>query len=457
MIGTPETIHPRTTMNPNRCKLFSTLAATAIGLASVHALFGAESYPPTDPPLPKLSEPSQTEEPSVYRARREALMKEMEEGVAVVYSQGEEDGDGFRPGSDFFYLTGVTEEGAILVLAPKERTYREFLLLPSRDPEAERWTGERDPLGAALRQKYGFEKILRTGGLMRLVLGLASRSPVLWQVMRPDSAKDSKPADLDLYGKISAKLAGVSTKALPLSLARMRSRHSSGEIALIQRAVRISEEGFHAAVLEIRPGSTEGHVEAEAERLWKSRGARRPAYPSIVGSGPNSAILHYPRSERVMQDGELILMDMSAEFAHYASDITRTFPVNGKFTAQQRKIYELVLKAQKTAFDKVKPGAYMEDLDAAARKVIEDAGYGDYFIHGLGHFVGLDVHDAGAYLEPLAPGMVITIEPGIYLPDQKLGVRIEDDVLITETGAKFLSDGLPREPDAIEKWLAARR
>ena len=157
-----------------------------------------------------------------------------------------------------------------------------------------------------------------------------------------------------------------------------------------------------------------------------------------------------------MQDGELILMDMSAEFAHYASDITRTFPVNGKFTPQQRKIYELVLKAQKTAFDQVKPGVYIEDLDAAARKVIEDAGYGDYFIHGLGHFVGLDVHDAGNYQEPLTAGMVFTIEPGIYLPDEKLGVRIEDVVLVTETGAKFLSDGLPREPDAIEKWMASR-
>jgi Xaa-Pro aminopeptidase len=236
----------------------------------------------------------------------------------------------------------------------------------------------------------------------------------------------------------------------------MRSRHSADEIALIQRAVRISEEGFRSAVMEIRPGGFEGRVEAEAERVWKARGARRPAYPSIVGSGPNSTILHYPRSERIMQDRDLILMDMSAEFAHYASDITRTLPVNGKFTAIQRKVYELVLRAQKAALAQVRPGAYFEDLDAVARKVIEEAGYGDYFIHGLGHFVGLDVHDAGVYQEPLAPGMVITIEPGIYLPDEKFGVRIEDDVLVTKTGAKVLSDGLPREADEVEKWMASR-
>src|SRR5262245_17852410 len=431
---------------------------TLTALALTQFCFSAaEIYPNTDPSLPKLIEPSQTQEPSVYRARREALMKEMGEGIAVIYAQGEEDGDGYKQGSDFLYLTGVTEADAVLVLAPKERTYREFLLLPSRDPEVERWTGEREPLGAALREKYGFEKIRRTGSLTSLVYELAKRSPTFWQVSPPNSDREMKAPDLELYGRISAKLAGVSTRALPYTLDRMRSRHSPDEIALIQRAVRISEAGFRAAVMEIRTGGFEGSVEAEAERVWKSRGARRPAYPSIVGSGPNSTILHYPRSERVMQDGELILMDMAAEFAHYAADITRTVPVNGKFTPLQRRIYELVLRAQKAALTMVRPGVYFEDLDAAARKVIADAGYGDHFIHGLGHFVGLDVHDAGAYHEPLAAGMVITIEPGIYLPSEKLGVRIEDDVLVTETGAKMLSDGLPREADEIEKWMESRK
>ena len=203
-----------------------------------------------------------------------------------------------------------------------------------------------------------------------------------------------------------------------------------------------------------RPGVLEGVVEAEAERIWKANGARRPSYPSIVGSGQNSTILHYPRSEHVMKDGELILMDMSAEFAHYAADITRTLPVSGKFTAEQRKIYEVVLAAQKAAFARMKPGVYYEDLDAAARKVIDDAGYGDYFIHGLGHFVGLDVHDAGAYQEPLQAGMVITLEPGIYIPEKGIGIRIEDEVLVTPNGARYLSDGLPREADEVERWMA---
>ena len=375
----------------------------------------------------------------------------MGEGVAVVFAEGSEDGDGYRQGSDFYYLTGVVEPGAVLVLAPKERTYKEFLLLANRDPEAERWTGERESLGANLRARYGFEKISRTSRLQQLMLDLATRSPVLWQVSRP--SPEARPADLELYSHVTARVPGVAVRTLGFTLSRMRSRHSADELALMQHAVRISEQGFAAAATAIKPGGFEGRVEAEAERVWKSEGARRPAYASIVGSGPNSTILHYPRSERIMHDGELIVMDMAAEYAHYAADITRTFPVNGHFTSEQRQIYDVVLRAQKAAFAMVKPGVYWEDLDRVARKVISDAGYGDYFIHGLGHFVGLDVHDAGDYQQPLQAGMVITLEPGIYIPQRNTGVRIEDDVAVTATGARYMTDGIPREPDEVERWL----
>jgi Xaa-Pro aminopeptidase len=351
-------------------------------------------------------------------------------------------------------LTGVVEAGAVLVLAPKERTYREFLLLPNRDPEAERWTGARESIGGALRQRYGFEKIYRTDRLLGLMLDLAGRAPVLWQASRPAAA--ARPQDLELYSQVQARVAGVSVRSLGWALAHQRSLHSADEVALIQHAIRISEAGFAACAPQIHPGGFEGAVEAEAERVWKTAGARRPAYPSIVGSGPNSTLLHYPRSERIMADGDLIVMDMGAEFAHYAADITRTFPVGGHFTPEQRAIYDVVLAAQKAAFALVRPGAYVEDLDRAARKVITDAGYGDNFIHGLSHFVGLDVHDAGAYHLPLAPGMVITLEPGIYIPERNLGVRIEDDVVVTSSGARYLTDGLPREAPEVERWLAER-
>ena len=430
-----------------RKPLLAALCVCTLGLVTaVHA---------ADPPVPAVSEPNQTQATSVYAARRAALMKAMGDGVAAVYADGEEDYAGYRQSGDFFYLTGVQEKGAVLVLAPKERTYKEFLFLPSRDTEAERWTGEREPIAAALRAKYGFDKIMRTGSLMNTLIGVASRSPTFWQVVQP-SGDEGKPKDLEIYGKVQGKLPGVSTKTLRWTLAQMRAKHDAAELALMQKGIRISEEGHLAAWQLIRPGVTEAAVRAEAERVWRRSGSRRNAYDSIVGAGANSTILHYPRSEGVMQDGDLLLMDMAAEYAHYASDITRTLPVSGTFTAEQRKVYDVVLKAQQAALALVKPGAIYEDLDKAARKVIDDAGYGDYFIHGLGHFVGLDVHDAGAYLEPLQVGTVITLEPGIYIPEKKLGVRIEDEVVVTETGVRYLSDGLPRTADEIERWMATR-
>lgn len=435
-------------------KTFSTFALTAM-LVIRAGFTDAATTASADPTMPALIEPGQTQSPAVYAARREALMKAMGEGVAVVYAEGEDDAAGYRQSSDFFYLTGVEEKGAVLVLAPKERTYREFLFLPSRDPEAERWTGERDAISPALRAKYGFQKIYRNGSLLGSLLDLAGRSPALWQVTRP-SASNDKPKDLELYAKIQQRIPGVSTKTLGWTLAKMRARHDVQELAIMQRSIRITEEGHRAAWRAVRPGATEGEVRAEAERVWRTRGSRRTAYESIVGSGANATILHYPRSERTMQDGELLLMDMACEYAHYATDITRTLPVNGRFTPEQRKVYEVVLKAQEAAFALVRPGVTYEDLDKAARKVIDDAGYGDYFIHGLGHFVGLDVHDAGAYMERLEPGMVLTLEPGIYIPEKGIGVRIEDEVVVTADGARYLTDGLPRRADDIERWMAER-
>jgi Xaa-Pro aminopeptidase len=429
-------------------RLFALAAALALPLTQpiAHA---------ADLPLPALTEPGQMEAPSVYAARREALMKAMGDGVAVIYSEGSDDAGGYRQSSDFLYLTGVEERGAVLVLAPKERTYKEFLYLPSRDPEAERWTGERSPISAELRARYGFKRIYR-GNPLGLLLDLAGRSPTLWQVVRPTTA-EGRPKDLQLYGKVQERMPGVGVKSLGWTLAKMRSKHDDGELAIMERSIRISEDGHRAAWALVHPGQSEGAVRAEAERVWRTEGSRRTAYESIVGSGPNSTILHYPRSERTMKDGELLLLDMGTEYAHYATDITRTLPVNGKFSPEQRKVYDIVLKAQQTALALAKPGATFEDLDAAARKVIEDAGYGDYFIHGLGHFVGLDVHDAGAYQEKLEPGMVFTLEPGIYIPEKNIGVRIEDEVVITPTGARYLTDGLPRTADDIEKWMAAHR
>lgn len=225
----------------------------------------------------------------------------------------------------------------------------------------------------------------------------------------------------------------------------------------MQKAIDITGAGFAKAALALKPGMNETDVQDIIESEFKAKGARQLAFPSIVATGKNTTVLHYTRNNAVVQTGDLFLMDIGAEYDHYAADVSRTVPVSGKFTPEQRKIYEIVLKAQKAAMAKVKPGAYVrEDVHAEARRVIEEAGYGEYFIHGTSHYIGLDVHDVGDYSQPLKPGMVISVEPGIYIPATGIGVRIEDDVLVTKDGYKNLSAGIPREIEEIERLLSKK-
>ncbi|HEU4436426.1 MAG TPA: M24B family metallopeptidase, partial [candidate division Zixibacteria bacterium] len=229
------------------------------------------------------------------------------------------------------------------------------------------------------------------------------------------------------------------------------------ELTVMQRAIDITGEGFKKAALAVKSGMTERDVQDIIENEFKVRGARRLAFPSIVATGKNTTTLHYTRNDAIVKEGDLFLMDIGAEFDHYAADVSRTIPVSGKFSPAQRKIYEIVLKAQNAAMAKVKPGAYVrEDVHAEAKRVIEEAGYGEYFIHNTSHFIGLDVHDVGDYGSPLKAGMVISVEPGIYFPEQGIGVRIEDDVLVTKNGFKLLTGHIPREVDEIEKLMSGK-
>jgi len=204
----------------------------------------------------------------------------------------------------------------------------------------------------------------------------------------------------------------------------------------------------------VRPGAHEFEVKDAVEDAFRRAGSRHIAYSTITGSGANGAVLHYPQDDRVLRDGELIVIDAGAEAEMYATDVTRTLPVGGKFTKEQRELYEIVLRAQKAGIAAAKAGVMVEDIDRATRKVIEDAGYYDYYIHSCCHFVGLEVHDAGDYDAPLPAGAVLTVEPGVYLPQRGMGVRIEDEVLITANGAELLTGAIPREVDEVEKRMA---
>jgi Xaa-Pro aminopeptidase len=212
-------------------------------------------------------------------------------------------------------------------------------------------------------------------------------------------------------------------------------------------------EAHWVAARAIRPGVEENWIAGLVDLEFKRGGAVRPAFPPIVGSGRSSTILHYPEHSEVISAGSLVLVDIGSDYGRYAADITRTYPADGHFTPEQRKVYETVLRAHEACIAMIKPGVYIEDLQRKAEGVIREAGYRDYFIHGVSHFLGLDVHDDGLYGKPLRAGMVITVEPGVYIPEKAFGVRIEDDVLVTATGCRVLTSALPRDPDSVEAMM----
>src|SRR5207253_4168326 len=251
-------------------------------------------------------------------------------------------------------------------------------------------------------------------------------------------------------------------------IAAMRPIKSPGEIAFLKRAIDLSLDAQLEAMKMMRPGLYEYQVSAKMVEVHAMGGSEREGYAPIVGAGPNSTALHYDNLSRKIENGEIVVLDVGAQYSGYSADITRTLPAGGRFTARQREIYEIVLGAQNAALAAVRPGAHFsckgkkDGLTNLAYDYINSHGkdrqgrpLGQYFIHGLGHHIGLNVHDPGDYCSPLQPGMVVTVEPGIYIPEENLGVRIEDDVLITESGHKLLSERLPRDPDEIEKIMAA--
>src|SRR5260370_41578963 len=405
-----------------------------------------------------------------YRARRMELRKSLRDGVIVLFGRGEQDEDlrtGFFQESNFYYLTGWREPGAILLLAPlpddaqapgyaaRERLPREILFLPERNPDQEKWTGRKiAPDEENVRANTGFDVVMpaeKFEAELRDMLQAYARIYTLTDQTAATRLKQLAP------------LRDIANAAPAIS--KLRMAKSPEEIALIQRATDVTLEGHRAAWQRAAPGLYEYQVAATMTEVYADAGCERSAYAPIVGSGPNSVYLHYSRNTRRRDAGEVLLMDVAAECAGYASDITRTIPVGGKFTARQREIYDIVLGAQKAAIAAVKPGMTLSKTAAntlykvaydylnSHGKDLHGERLGKYFTHGIGHHVGLDVHDASDPSAPLEPGMVITIEPGLYIPEENIGIRIEDVVLVTGQGAKVLSAALPRDPGEIEKLV----
>lgn len=373
-----------------------------------------------------------------FRTRRAALRQQLGSAVAVLEgrtdAEGELSRDGFFQEPNFFYLTGWREAGAALLLTAEGDT----LYLPKRRPETDRWHGRLAAFDdAEIASQAGVDRVASMEHLPQDLATALHRQPHLYA--------------LDPKWKPNADLA--------LPIARLRMVKSPAEIKKLEHAITASEAAHRAAWAKVKPGLYEYNVASTMVAKYRDLGCQRSAYPPIVGSGPNSVLLHYNVNERRMDAGEVLLMDVAGEFDGYAADITRTVPVNGKFSARQREIYDLVLSAQAAAISACKPGMRIgkkdpQSLYQVAYDYFESHGkVGKYFTHGLSHHIGLDVHDPFDPQLPLAPGHVITIEPGLYIPEENLGVRIEDMVLVTETGCRVLTNQLPSKASAVESAL----
>jgi len=395
----------------------------------------------------------------------------------------------YRQDSDFWYLTGFPEPDAVMVLVPGRAHGEAILFCRERDPEREGWDGPRSgPEGAV--EQFGMDDAYPIDDLDEILPGLLEgRTRVYYHFGR------DAEFDLKLIGWLNRVRAQVRMGAQPPHeflelghlLDEMRLFKSPGELKLMQRAADISVAAHQAAMRVARAGVREYELQAEIERVFRMHDAV-PAYGSIVGAGANACVLHYVANNAQSRDGDLVLIDAGAEYRNYASDITRTFPVNGRFTKEQRALHDLVGAAQSAALAQAKPGvAYESGHNAAVRTLVEgllrlgllkgtlekniaDGSYKRFYRHKTGHWIGLDVHDVGDYRldgdsRLLEPGMVFTIEPGLYVaPDDRtvhakwrgIGIRTEDDVLVTRDGNRVLTDKLARSADEIEALMAAR-
>lgn len=429
-----------------------------------------------------------------FKERRARLLGQMPAGVLVLFSmptaiRNNDVEHEYRQSSDFFYLSGFDEPDSVLVLSSAAEKEKFVLFVRPKDPERETWDGRRAGVEGALKE-FGADAAYPIAELAaKLPELLLGASELHYALGRHREQDDVLLAALEGARRRGRRGAIYPTRLVDAEvlLHEQRLYKQPEELAIMRRAARISGEAHVAAMKSARPGLNECEIDALFRGIFRKNGCERPAYEPIVGSGPNATILHYRRNNRVMQDGELLLIDAGCELDYYASDVTRTFPVNGRFSPEQRAVYEIVLAAQERAIAATKPGATLDEIHLASAEVITkglielglvegpleqamaEQRYKTYYMHKCSHWLGMDVHDVGAYYQagkarPLEPGMVLTVEPGIYVSEHAtgpaeryrgIGVRIEDDVLVTASGNEVLTADIPRTVDDVERACQA--
>jgi Xaa-Pro aminopeptidase len=432
---------------------------------------------------------------SEFSERRQRFMAAAGSGAAIFASapvavRNNDVEHEYRQDSDLYYLTGFDERDSVLILTTEHAEHRTVLFVRPRDKERETWDGPRAGLEGA-QAEFGADAAFPISELAKRLPEYLKDVHRLHYRLGFDRGFDQLVLDAIADVRKKARV-GISPPREIVDpsvvVHEMRMRKSAGEIEVMRKAASITAEAHAAAMQLARPGCYEYEVEAEILRVFRARGAERAAYGCIVGSGPNATILHHRRNDRRMQEGDLLLIDAGAEYGYYACDVTRTFPVSGRFSEAQRALYQVVVDAQQAAIDAVRPGVTVPYVHGAALEVlvqglvdlgilegtaaeaIEAETYKPYYMHRTSHWLGMDVHDVGDYHvqkrpRPLEPGFVLTVEPGVYIAagspcDPKwhgIGIRIEDDVLVTEVGRRVLTEDIPKSATELEQLLASRR
>lgn len=430
--------------------------------------------------------------PDIFAARRKRILVDLGGAALLLQSAANASGGRYRANSDLFYLTGVTEPEAVAVLRPGGEDGDFVLFVMPRNAEEERWSGER--LGPErAREIFGADVAYGSDALTEHLPKLLAEADELYFRLGTESPVQGLVMDALQTARLRGARKGVGPHAIidpGRLLDPMRLIKNSEELERMRRAATITVEAFTEMLGTVRPGVGEWELEGILNGSFRQKGASGPAYPTIVGSAANACVLHYRDNDHVARDGDLILVDAGAEVDLYGSDVTRTFPASGSFTALQRAVYDLVLEAHDRAVECVRPGVSVESIHQVARDVlveglialgvlegdkacvIESEAYKPYFPHQTSHWLGLDVHDVGDYAfsgesRVLEPGMVLTVEPGLYFagPFERagvaeeyvgIGIRIEDDVVVTAEGHEVLTAGLPVSVDEIERLVGGQ-
>jgi Xaa-Pro aminopeptidase len=448
-----------------------------IGLRIFAATLGFVAVAATEQPV-HAQQRRQREPNSAYAERRAKLSANIDGPIVLLgYTGKEEEAQTyiFAQEENFYYFTGHNEEDAAVVLLPPEGSKakkddwqgpREIFFLPPKDPRKEKWNGVRmAPGDPGIESRTGFALIKPMPELRATVERLARIYPNFYTILPYPKELGGYPHERETVDWLKLAAPEATVKDLRNSITDLRVIKSPSELTLLRQAIDLSLDAQLEAMKMMRPGVWEYQIGAKMVETHAMGGSEAEAYAPIVGAGPNSTALHYDKLSRKIEDGDIVVLDVGAQYSGYAADITRTLPANGKFTPRQREIYEIVLGAQEAALKALKPGMDMcrkgkTSVYKIAFDYIDSHGkdqhgkpLGQYFIHGLGHNIGLNVHDPGDTCKAFVPGMVVTVEPGIYIPEENLGVRIEDDVLITDEGYELLSRKLPRAPEEIEKIM----